>query len=75
MHRDSLTPATPSPQNGFLPVCLCVAADNVHHVYLSLRVSPRNTISGTWLAFCQHCAHSHPHISVFVGTFVDQLLV
>lgn len=29
MRGDSLTAATPSLKNGFLPVCLCVAADNV----------------------------------------------
>lgn len=55
--------------------CQCVFVLQLimcHHVYLSLCVSPRNTISGKWLAFCQRCAHSHPHISVFVRTFIDK---
>lgn len=76
MHRDSLTPRHSLPAK--MDFCQCAFVLQLimcHHVYLSLRVSPRNAISGKWLAFCQHCAHSHPRISVFVGTFVDQLLV
>lgn len=68
-------PPLPPPKMDFCQCAFVLQLIMCHHVYLSLRVSPRNTISGKWLAFCQHCAHSHPHISVFVGTFVDQLLV
>lgn len=61
-------PPLPPPKMDFCQCAFVLQLIMCHHVYLSLRVSPRNTISGKWMAFCQHCAHSHPRISVFVGT-------